>query len=90
MFWPVPDVESAFVVLTRRDDRPAPLLYQRLSEIVKVGFSQRRKKLSTVLCSKIKPAAVIKAFDQLKLDDHIRAENLTVEEYISLTQILSD
>jgi 16S rRNA (adenine1518-N6/adenine1519-N6)-dimethyltransferase len=69
VFYPEPEIESAVVLLTAR---PKPLVAPEhraaFRELVKKGFSQRRKKLSNLIGG----------------NDSRRAEELTVEEWCRL------
>ena len=76
---PPPKVNSAVISLTRYrteiDDVPYPVLRQ----VVKMAFSQRRKKLRNTLMPII-PEDTLKEFGVADL----RAEQLTVDQFIQL------
>ncbi len=79
-FWPVPKVESAAVLLRRRNtpltDEPAAL-----SACAHRLFTMRRKQLGTIIGREVAQLA--------GLDPTIRPDHLTVEQLIKLTHILS-
>lgn len=83
VFLPRPRVESALV---RIDRRPAPAVdvasvtYDRLREVVRAGFAQRRKMLRRSLAGVVAP----EAFTAAGVDPHARAQDLTVEQWGSL------
>ncbi len=86
-FHPRPAVDSTIV---RFDPRPVDELPLHSPEVfertVKQGFSQRRKQLHNNLQqSKEK---VLAAFSELGLNDSVRAEELTLEQWISLSNLL--
>jgi len=88
-FFPEPDVDSACVVLERRDP---PLLPENQREtfvkIVKRTFSQRRKMMLKLLREDW-PAEKLKwAFEELEIPPQERAEKLGLEQFAKLTQNL--
>ena len=58
-------------------------------KITKRVFSERRKKMIKLLKRDWPEAAVEEAFDALGLDDQIRAERVTLEQFVQITQHLS-
>jgi len=88
VFYPPPEVDSAFVRLTAHTPRPTPAQREQLEKVVRLGFSQRRKRLAKPLQSQFAPASVAAAFAELSLDDNVRAEHLSVAEFAELTQLL--
>ena len=89
-FYPEPNVDSGCVELLRRE---TPLLPPELcpvfKKIVKRVFAERRKKMMKLLKRDWPEAAVVEAFDALGLDEKIRAERVTLEQFTELTQRLS-
>ena len=79
-FQPPPRVDSAVVRMVPRRG-PAPVDAQRLSELVQVAFSQRRKLLRHTLGRWLDAAAFTGEFDLQR-----RAEEVSVEEYVALAQ----
>ena len=89
-FYPEPNVDSGCIELLRRE---TPLLLPELcpvfKKIVKRVFAERRKKMMKLLKRDWPEAAVAEAFDALGLDETIRAERVTLEQFAQLTQRLS-
>ncbi len=88
-FFPVPKVDSACVALERR---PEPLLKpeQRAAfvKIVKRGFSQRRKMMFNLLKQDWPKETVARGFEEIGISPQIRAEKVSLEQFVRLTQIL--
>ena len=81
-FDPPPQVDSAVVRMLPREDA-APLDERRLSEIVRVAFSQRRKLLRHSLGKWLDEKNFTGNFNLTR-----RAEEVPVAEYIALAQQL--
>lgn len=83
-FNPPPKVNSGVIRLSRNDVETLPCDEKLFWTVVKAGFNQRRKTLRNAL-SGVLPKA--------KMDDHIffekRAEQLTVDNFIELTQMVT-
>src|SRR5476651_161981 len=88
-FFPSPDVDSACVCLVRR---ATPLLPENLRatfvKIVKRGFSQRRKMMLKLLKQDWAVDKLVAAFAELKISPQERAEKLSLEQFVALTEIL--
>jgi len=88
-FFPPPDVDSACITLVLRGQ---PLLPRELHvpfvKIVKRGFSQRRKMMLKLLKQDWPLEKLAGAFEQLKLSPQIRAEQVSLEDFARLTQLL--
>ena len=89
-FFPEPDVESACVTLVRREQ---PLLPEEraaaFTKIVKRAFSQRRKMMFKLLKGDWPEAAIAAAFDAIGLSRQIRAEKVSLEQFVELTRLLA-
>jgi len=89
-FFPPPDVDSACVVLDRRQE---PLLPENLRadfvKIVKRAFSQRRKMMMKLLREDWPKDRLETAFQQLSISPQERAEKLGLEQFVQLTTILA-
>ena len=85
-FFPAPDVDSACVVLIRRD---RPLLpesnHATFVKIVKRAFSQRRKMMLKLLREDWPTEKLAGAFATLKIPPRERAEKLSLEQFVALT-----
>jgi 16S rRNA (adenine1518-N6/adenine1519-N6)-dimethyltransferase len=89
-FFPSPDVDSACVCLVRR---ATPLLPENLRaafvKIVKRGFSQRRKMMLKLLKADWPKEKLEAAFTELSISPQERAEKLSLEQFVALTQTLA-
>jgi 16S rRNA (adenine1518-N6/adenine1519-N6)-dimethyltransferase len=90
-FFPAPDVDSACLTLVRR---PEPLLPAALApiftRIVKRAFSQRRKMMFKLLKSEWPEDRLAAGFASLGLSPQIRAERVSLEQFVQLTRFLSE
>jgi 16S rRNA (adenine1518-N6/adenine1519-N6)-dimethyltransferase len=89
-FFPAPNVDSACVTLVRR---AKPLLSddQRklFVRIVKRAFSQRRKMMLKLLKAEWPAEQLQQAFAELNISPQERAEKLSLEQFVGLTNLLS-
>jgi 16S rRNA (adenine1518-N6/adenine1519-N6)-dimethyltransferase len=89
-FFPAPDVDSACVVLERRQ---TPLLPEKNREafrkIVKRAFSQRRKMMLKLLKQDWPEQKLKQVFQELCISPQERAEKLSLEQFASLTKNLT-
>jgi 16S rRNA (adenine1518-N6/adenine1519-N6)-dimethyltransferase len=89
-FFPSPDVDSACVCLKRR---VAPLLAEDLRKtfyrLVKQSFSQRRKMMLKLLKQEWPKEKLAAAFVKLNISPQERAEKLSLEQFVALTNLLS-
>lgn len=89
-FFPVPDVDSACVCLIRRS---TPLLAEPLRKtfyrLVKQAFSQRRKMMLKLLKQNWPKEKLEAAFAELNISPQERAEKLSLEQFVALTEKLS-
>lgn len=84
VFFPKPDVDSALIRATPRDPRVFPVSdYNALNELVRRGFSQRRKQLAKLLRENVPNWEEIAS--ELRLNVRARAEELSLEQWIALT-----
>jgi 16S rRNA (adenine1518-N6/adenine1519-N6)-dimethyltransferase len=90
-FFPSPDVYSACVCLVRRE---TPLLPENLRgafvKIVKRGFSQRRKMMLKLLKQDWPAEKLAAAFAELNISPLERAEKLSLEQFVALTNLLTN
>jgi len=88
-FYPSPEVDSACVTLLRR---PQPLLSSEHTRtfvrLVKRGFSQRRKMMLKLLKAEWPLPRLQAAFEQVGLSPMIRAEAVTLEQFVQLAGLL--
>jgi 16S rRNA (adenine1518-N6/adenine1519-N6)-dimethyltransferase len=88
-FFPAPDVDSATILLKRREE---PLLsgdqvriYKRL---VKLAFSERRKMMAKLLKQQWPADQIANAFEQLGISAQARAQTVSLEQFVALTKLL--
>ena len=86
-FYPSPRVESAIVVLDRRDPRVKLKPAAPFQEIVRAGFSQRRKMLRKLLVGYVDPE---QALAQVGIPSTARAEELSLEQWIALANAIQE
>jgi 16S rRNA (adenine1518-N6/adenine1519-N6)-dimethyltransferase len=84
-FYPAPQVDSAIVVLDRRDPRVKLRAKTLFHDVVRAGFGQRRKMLHKLLAPF---GDVDKAFAAASVTPTARAEELAVEQWIMLANAL--
>jgi 16S rRNA (adenine1518-N6/adenine1519-N6)-dimethyltransferase len=88
-FFPQPDVDSACVVLERRAQPLLPdELRRNFHKVVKRAFSQRRKMMMKLLKADWPEAMLMKAFEESSLSTQVRAEAVSVEQFVTLTSLL--
>jgi 16S rRNA (adenine1518-N6/adenine1519-N6)-dimethyltransferase len=89
-FFPAPEVDSACVILDERGDPLLPrTLRASFRKIVKRGFSQRRKMMRKLLKQDWPEEKLLLAFEQVGLSPQVRAEEVSLEQFARLTQILA-
>ncbi|MDK7147870.1 16S rRNA (adenine(1518)-N(6)/adenine(1519)-N(6))-dimethyltransferase RsmA [Corynebacterium pseudokroppenstedtii] len=90
VFWPAPNVDSGLVKLTR-GTRPWPIdsaARAQLWPIIDAAFAQRRKTLRAALKGHYGNAAAAEnALREAGIDPQRRGETLSIDEFISLTQL---
>lgn len=86
-FWPIPKVDSAIIRLIPFEKEPVNDK-DNLFKIIKTGFSSKRKFLINNLSKKLtlEKERFLKIFKKLSLDQKIRAENLSLVDWINLTK----
>ena len=88
-FFPEPDVESSCLALHRRSE---PLLdgdqSRTFVQLVKLGYSQRRKVMWKLLKQRWSASILESARKKLDLDPMIRAQALDLETFVALTSFL--
>ncbi|MFT6618709.1 MAG: 16S rRNA (adenine1518-N6/adenine1519-N6)-dimethyltransferase [Limisphaerales bacterium] len=90
-FFPEPRIDSACVSLCRRPEPLLALERERIFErIVKRGFSQRRKMMLKLLKQDWDPDKLEQAYGAADLDVKVRAEAVSLEQYIVMTNILAE
>ena len=82
-FQPVPNVDSAFIKLTRKS-LLNELQLKRTLNLVKIGFGQRRKQLLGLLIKAFPEVDWQLGINKLSLQKTCRAENLSIEQWANL------
>lgn len=85
VFVPKPKVDSAVVRMTPRDPASLAVCERRgFERVVKMGFSQRRKQLKNLLPAG--PESWGALAEKLVLPETMRAEELTLEQWVAVTR----
>src|SRR5256885_6505933 len=88
VFLPKPDVDSALVRIEPRDPREFPRCnYQMFEQLVRRGFSQRRKQLGKLIRENIPNWEDVAG--ELGLNVRARAEELSLQQWIALTNYVA-
>lgn len=89
-FYPAPKVNSALVYLKVRPEPKIKLNdYTHFRKTVKAAFSQRRKTLKNCLAGNgFDKEKVSKALSEMNLDENIRGERLSIEQFGELSEKL--
>ncbi len=89
-FYPAPKVNSALVNLKVLDSPRLKLSdYTHFRKTIKAAFSQRRKTLKNCLVSSgFNKETVLKTIQKLGVDENIRGEKLSVEQFGKLSETL--
>ncbi|WP_199249768.1 16S rRNA (adenine(1518)-N(6)/adenine(1519)-N(6))-dimethyltransferase RsmA [[Phormidium] sp. ETS-05] len=88
-FYPVPKVDSAVVRLRPRSHEPAASNPEQLERLVQMGFGSKRKMLRNNLQSLIERDRLSELLQQLEIDPQARAEDLTVPQWVALSNNLA-
>ena len=87
VFWPVPNVDSALVRLTRRPPPTTTASRQQVFTVVDAAFAQRRKSLRAALSAWAgSPAAAEEALRAAGVDPGARGESLDVAAFARLAE----
>ncbi len=86
-FEPAPKVESSIIRLTPYSEPPYPCKdTEELSKLVATAFSQRRKTIR----NNFRKLGIEKEMEQANIDGSLRAENISLAQYVELCNILSN
>ncbi len=89
-FYPRPKVDSAVVKLVPKTiENPANNPHQ-LESLIKLGFASRRKMLRNNFKSIIEPDKLTEILQKLNLNPQCRAENISLQNWIELANILTE
>jgi 16S rRNA (adenine1518-N6/adenine1519-N6)-dimethyltransferase len=90
VFLPQPQVESAVILLERR--RPGELETfdsGKFAELVKIGFSERRKQVKKLLAPMSSSGSVENLLEELHLPGTVRAEAISLEQWIRIVNSMA-
>jgi 16S rRNA (adenine1518-N6/adenine1519-N6)-dimethyltransferase len=87
-FQPPPKVDSAVVRLKPRAIATPATHPRKLDTLVKLGFATKRKMLRNNLKSVIDRARLTTLLEHLHLNPQVRAEDLGVEQWVALSNLL--
>lgn len=91
-FIPAPEVESEVITLKIRKNSPVEVEDEKLFfQVIKASFMQRRKTLVNGLVNGNivgNKEEAIQTLKKLELDERIRGENLTLEEFANISNLL--
>ena len=90
-FFPTPKVDSSVITLKKHNKYNLSADFQKnLFKIINNSFNERRKKVINSISnvSNFDKNKLLEVFKKLNLDENLRAENLTLENYISITKEL--
>jgi 16S rRNA (adenine1518-N6/adenine1519-N6)-dimethyltransferase len=90
VFWPVPNVDSGLVALTRRDPPATTATREEVFAIVDAAFAQRRKMLRAALSGMFgSSAAASELLTSAGIDPQARGEVLTVTDFARIAEARS-
>jgi 16S rRNA (adenine1518-N6/adenine1519-N6)-dimethyltransferase len=89
-FSPPPKVDSAVIRLTPRKLELTPTSPKLLDNLVRLGFSTRRKMLRNNLQSAIDREALSELLISLNISTETRAEDLSIEQWIHLSNLVGE
>ena len=86
-FEPMPEVDSCVIKLDVRNVPPVELKSEKdFFNLIKAGFSQRRKTINNSLASMgISKEKIKNVLEKLGIDSKLRAENLTMEQFADIS-----
>ena len=89
-FLPSPDVDSAVVKMDIKKEKIAVSDKELLFKIIKASFAMRRKTLLNSLGSAglmgVGKKELAEILEKLEISENVRAENLSLEEYVKITE----
>ncbi len=90
-FWPEPEVDSVIVKIKTKNILPE-INEKKFFQLVKFGFSSRRKMLKNNLAAgyRVKPSKAEKWLKLANLDLNIRAQDLSLKDWLKLFGVLEE
>lgn len=91
VFWPVPNVDSGLVRITRAKERGSIELRKKLFQVVDGAFGQRRKTLRSSLSSVFGSSTKVdQALAQAKVDSSLRGEQLGLADFLAIAKVAGE
>lgn len=84
VFFPVPGVDSALLALRRKSEIPPYPVRQVLSTLTRTAFAHRRKKMLKQIAAVFGDDIVRAAMEHAGVDPDIRAERVTVAQFLAM------
>lgn len=88
-FYPAPKVDSALIKLTGFT-YPEGIDIKKLRQVIRVGFSQKRKKLKKNLQNIFPKQAIDRIWNDLDISENTRAQELPVEKWREITRKIDE
>ena len=82
IFYPKPKVDGVILEFTP-SLKYQNINFSKLQKILKLSFSQRRKKIKSTLCLHLKELEIA------KIDKNLRPDNLTINDYCRISELIS-
>lgn len=90
-FTPPPNVDSGIIAITNISRRHFTKLREAFFfSTLKLGFGQKRKQLLGNLTAQFPRAKLLQLFTELNLPPTIRAEDMSIETWLMLTELLAE
>ncbi len=89
-FYPAPKVDSVVIRLCPRENPHKADNPNQLETLIKLGFASRRKMLKNNLKSLIPEEKLTDLLTQIEINPQARAENLSLEKWISLSNLFKN
>ena len=84
-FYPSPEIDSALIKFEWLA-YPKGIEIKKIRQVIRVGFSQKRKKLKKNLQNVFSPETVANIWQELSLSENIRAQELPVEKWVEIAK----
>ncbi|EKD66728.1 MAG: dimethyladenosine transferase [uncultured bacterium (gcode 4)] len=88
-FMPPPKVESMVLYFKVRKDINSEIILDFL-EIIKLGFSEKRKKLISNLSKRFDKNKISLIFETLEFNHNTRAEDISLDNWIKLVELIKN
>lgn len=90
VFWPVPNVDSGLVAMTRREPPQTTASRQQVFTVIDAAFSQRRKMLRSALAGLFGSSdAAVQALGRAGVDATARGEVLAIYDFVRIAEQLA-